>query len=174
MLQPHLLRNVPTRGIRHATSSFSFYASSQLLPANRYLPTAIRQPLSANRFLRLGMMKSRFPPMSLTDTIIILVGALVLFGPKKLPELARQLGKIMGELRRASNEFKFQMEEELRVSEQAERTKVAAAAPASSAAPSGPVLVPPVTGEPVANRISPRAVTNEPAADLPQEAAPHG
>ena|ERR1700722_13021096 len=108
--------------------------------------------------------------MSLTETLIILVGALVLFGPKKLPELARQLGKIMGELRRASNEFKFQMEEELRVSEQAERAKSSV----TNAAPSGPVLVPPATGEPVANRISPRAVTNEPAAELPQEAAPRG
>jgi sec-independent protein translocase protein TatB len=108
--------------------------------------------------------------MSLADTIIILVGALVLFGPKKLPELARQLGKIMGELRRASNEFKFQMEEELRQSEQADK----AAQPAATHVNSMPAILPPAEGAPVVNRISARAVTNEPAAEhgLEHEAAP--
>ena len=43
--------------------------------------------------------------------------ALLLFGPKKLPELARQLGKLMADFRRASNEFRTQMAEELRISE---------------------------------------------------------
>ena len=118
------------------------------------------------------MMKKQIHAMSLPDTIIILIGALVLFGPKKLPELARQLGKIMGELRRASNEFKFQMEEELRVSEQAERAKAAPVAAAGDNSQPGPVLVPPATGQPVANRISARAVTNEAAAEAPQEATP--
>jgi len=51
------------------------------------------------------------------DYIFIFLLALILFGPKKMPELARQLGKLMGEFRRASNEFKMQMEEELRTSE---------------------------------------------------------
>jgi sec-independent protein translocase protein TatB len=83
----------------------------------------------------------------------------VLFGPKKLPELARQLGKIMGELRRASNEFKFQMEEELRQSEVAERQAAAAAAPVAStpAAAAAPAILPPSTGGPVPNHISVRA-----------------
>ena len=45
---------------------------------------------------------------------------LVLFGPKKLPEIARQAGKLMMEFRRASNEFKMQMEDELRAAEQAD------------------------------------------------------
>ncbi|MDR3735866.1 MAG: twin-arginine translocase TatA/TatE family subunit, partial [Acidobacteriaceae bacterium] len=44
------------------------------------------------------------------DYFFIFVLALILFGPKKLPELARQFGKLMGEFRRASNEFKMQME----------------------------------------------------------------
>ncbi len=51
---------------------------------------------------------------SLGDSAFIFILALILFGPKKLPELARQLGKLMGEFRRASNEFRMQMEDELR------------------------------------------------------------
>jgi sec-independent protein translocase protein TatB len=52
--------------------------------------------------------------MSLPDTIFIFVLALIIFGPKKLPEIGRQIGRLVGEFRRASNEFKFQIEEELR------------------------------------------------------------
>ena len=60
---------------------------------------------------------------SLGDSAFIFVLALLLFGPKKLPELARQLGKLMGEFRRASNEFRMQMEDELRIEEQKEHQK---------------------------------------------------
>jgi sec-independent protein translocase protein TatB len=60
---------------------------------------------------------------SFSDSIFLFVLALLLFGPKKLPVLARELGKWVGEFRRASNEFKMQMEEELRQSEQADRQK---------------------------------------------------
>ena len=44
----------------------------------------------------------------------ILFIAFLLFGPKKLPEIARTLGKGMAELRRASNELKHSLEEEIR------------------------------------------------------------
>ena len=49
-----------------------------------------------------------------TEIGFILFIAFLLFGPKKLPEIARILGKGMGELRRASNELKFSLEEEIR------------------------------------------------------------
>jgi sec-independent protein translocase protein TatB len=74
---------------------------------------------------------------SFQDSAVIFFIALLLFGPKKLPELARQLGKLMGEFRRASNEFRMQMEDELRNAEQAEQQKkmaeMQAAAPATPA-----------------------------------------
>lgn len=44
----------------------------------------------------------------------ILFVAFLLFGPKKLPEIARALGKGLGELRRASNELRNSFEEEIR------------------------------------------------------------
>jgi len=75
---------------------------------------------------------------SLGDSAFIFILALILFGPKKLPELARQLGKLMGEFRRASNEFRMQMEDELRQAEQAEQQKKIAAMEAS--APAAPAI----------------------------------
>ncbi len=85
---------------------------------------------------------------SFQDSAIIVFLALLLFGPKKLPELARQLGKLMAEFRRASNEFRMQMEEELRVADQAEQQKKLAAIEA--AAPK-PAAIESSTSSPVEN-----------------------
>ena len=65
--------------------------------------------------------------MSLPDTVFIFVLALIIFGPKKLPEIGRQIGKLVGEFRRASNEFKFQIEEELRQADLTDRNTIAPA-----------------------------------------------
>ena len=51
--------------------------------------------------------------MSFSDTIFLFFLALILFGPKKLPEMARQAGRLLAELRRASNEFRSQIETEI-------------------------------------------------------------
>jgi sec-independent protein translocase protein TatB len=51
--------------------------------------------------------------MSFSDTIFLFFLALILFGPKKLPEIARQAGRLLAELRRASNEFRSQIESEI-------------------------------------------------------------
>jgi Tat protein translocase TatB subunit len=52
-------------------------------------------------------------PMSFSETIFLFFLALIVFGPKKLPEIARQVGKFINEFRRASNEFKAQIEQEI-------------------------------------------------------------
>jgi len=51
--------------------------------------------------------------MSFSETIFLFFLALLVFGPKKLPEIARQAGKLLAELRRASNEFRSQIESEI-------------------------------------------------------------
>src|ERR1700679_121330 len=75
---------------------------------------------------------------SFQDSAIIFILALLLFGPKELPKLARWVGKLMNEFRRASNEFRMQMEDEFRQAEQTEQQKKIAAMEA--AAPVAPVL----------------------------------
>ncbi len=61
--------------------------------------------------------------MSFSETIFLFFLALVIFGPKKLPEIARQVGKLLNEFRRASNEFKAQIEQEIAHLEVEERKK---------------------------------------------------
>jgi sec-independent protein translocase protein TatB len=78
------------------------------------------------------------------EIVIILVLALVLLGPQKLPEVAKQLGKGMRDFKKASDDLKGQFEKEFYADERrAERARVApptAAAPVA-AAPPGPVPV---------------------------------
>ncbi len=63
--------------------------------------------------------------LGMPEMIFIVLLALVLFGPKKLPELARQLGKAMAEFKKASNEFKSQLETEMMNIDLEERAKQA-------------------------------------------------
>jgi sec-independent protein translocase protein TatA len=63
-----------------------------------------------------------FGSIGMPELIIIFVIALIIFGPRKLPELGRSLGKSLAEFKRASNELKSTLEEEIRLEEQ--RSKV--------------------------------------------------
>src|ERR1700689_4429138 len=74
--------------------------------AQQILPS----PLTHCRFSFSGSMMNC---MSFSETIFLFFLALVIFGPKKLPEIARQIGKYMNEFKRASNEFKAQIEQEI-------------------------------------------------------------
>lgn len=56
--------------------------------------------------------------IGMPELVIILVIALIIFGPRKLPELGRSLGKSLSEFKRASNELRSTLEEEIRIDEQ--------------------------------------------------------
>ncbi len=119
--------------------------------------------------------------MHFGDSIFIFLMALVLFGPKKLPEIGRTIGKLLAEFRRASNEFKFQIQEELRNMEEDERRKKLAeqqaqkatetpvaelpaetqAATTTATIPAPPSILPPSTGTPVSSRL-PFAAAGDP------------
>jgi TatA/E family protein of Tat protein translocase len=64
------------------------------------------------------------------ELIIILLIALIVFGPRKLPELGRSLGKSLAEFKKASNELRNTLEEEIRIEEQKDAVKSAPAAEA--------------------------------------------
>lgn len=56
-------------------------------------------------------------PIGAQELIIIFVIALIVFGPRKLPQLGKSLGRSIGEFKRASNELRSTLEQEIRVEE---------------------------------------------------------
>jgi sec-independent protein translocase protein TatB len=129
----------------------------------------------------LALARIQTASIGIPDTLFLMLLALVVFGPRRLPEIGRQIGKLMYEFRKVSNDFKFQMEEELRASEEADRMRkiqadaraplpepVAEPAPlelASSSEAAAAETAPAVEGEVRAN-------SSEEASRIPQIAPP--
>jgi sec-independent protein translocase protein TatB len=109
---------------------------------------------------------------SFPDSAVLILLVLLLFGPKKLPELARQFGKLMADFRRASNEFRSQMEDELRLSEQADRQKQFAAAEAAALTTPTPEAAPDATQ--LLDAESVYANQGQPSLDSTLESTSHG
>jgi sec-independent protein translocase protein TatB len=59
-----------------------------------------------------------------TELLVIVVVALILFGPRKLPQLSRSLGKSLGEFKRASEDFKRQWEKEVALEEREKEARI--------------------------------------------------
>jgi sec-independent protein translocase protein TatB len=100
------------------------------------------------------------------DSLILMVMALVVFGPRRLPQLARQLGKIMYEFRKASNDFKYQMDQELRIAEETDRRTREEArqrALTAGAEAASPVVATETPTAPVAAEETPAAQEAKPA-----------
>jgi sec-independent protein translocase protein TatA len=75
--------------------------------------------------------------LGVPELVVIFVIALIFFGPKKLPELGKSLGKGIAEFKKASNELRNTLEEEVRLDEQ----KQAKAAPAPPQLPAAPETI---------------------------------
>jgi sec-independent protein translocase protein TatB len=106
--------------------------------------------------------------MSFSDTIFLFFLALILFGPKKLPEMARQAGKLLNELRRASNEFKSQIETEIAHLEVKNHSPAPVAPPAGAVASMG---LNPAVAESIPHKPEATATLAAPSAETPSAEA---
>ena len=59
-----------------------------------------------------------FGSLGMPELVVIFVIALIIFGPRKLPELGRSLGRSLKEFKRASNELQNTLDEEIRIEEE--------------------------------------------------------
>jgi sec-independent protein translocase protein TatA len=71
-----------------------------------------------------------FGSIGMPELIIILVIALIIFGPRKLPELGKSLGRSLNEFKRASTDLQNTLEQEIKIEEQKEAAAKAPAPPA--------------------------------------------
>src|SRR5262245_4264360 len=110
------------------------------------------------------------------ELFLILVVALIVFGPRKLPEIGKSLGRMMAEFRKASNEFKRTIENEveadkIRESMQVELPRLHELSTSVPAAPAGtdvsppaePALVPEAAPPEPAREPEPATVSRDPA-----------
>jgi len=133
----------------NASSTVTGHASAisaQSTPAGTSNPIrAARSPITATPEPYLGLPAAagyapRMFGIGMTELIVIFVIGLVVLGPKKLPELARTLGKSLAEFRRASNDLRrefMSVTEDAQIAQPvlAPRATPPAAAPAPPAAP---------------------------------------
>ena len=103
--------------------------------------------------------------------VVLFIVALVIFGPQKLPELARMLGKATAEFRKMTNDFRYALEDEVRDLERATRIREEEAAAAARTAT--PVQTPPPSAaEPPEGSIHRATVTPEPSPEPAPEPVP--
>jgi len=105
-----------------------------------------------------------FGPLGVPEMLMIFFVALIVFGPRKLPELGRTLGKALGEFKKATDELKTTIEREVQLDEQKrliaqvvqippEGVVVSRGEPVAAAAPSAPIV--PSEAPPVAANETP-------------------
>lgn len=83
-------------------------------------------------------------PIGVPEMIIIAVVALIFFGPRKLPELGRSLGKSLAEFKRASNDLKNSLDDEIRQEERRTTTptpSISSTDPSNLPSPASPETV---------------------------------
>ena len=76
-----------------------------------------------------------FGSIGMPELIIILVIALIIFGPRKLPELGKSLGRSLNEFKKASTDLQNTLEQEIKIEEQKETAAKAQGGRATAATP---------------------------------------
>ena len=90
-----------------------------------------------------------FGSIGMPELVIILVIALIIFGPRKLPELGKSLGKSINEFKKASTELQNTLEQEIKLEEQKDERAKTASAPAPAPAPAEVIDADGTHGQPV-------------------------
>ena len=99
--------------------------------------------------------------LSFPHLVVLFVIALIIFGPQKLPELARMLGKATAEFRKMTNDFRFALEDEVREMDRQTRIREEEIATAARAA-QVPVPMPAAAPEGAVPRETPDAAASAP------------
>lgn len=104
-----------------------------------------------------------FGSVGLPELIVIFTIALIIFGPRKLPEIGKTLGKSLAEFKRASNELRNTLESEIRLEDQKTPSRPDTPASVHSIAPAAAADSIPAVVEPAA------AVTDHPTGAVPRQ-----
>ena len=110
-----------------------------------------------------------FGSIGMSELVVIFVIALIVFGPRKLPELGRTLGRTMGEFKKATTQFQQTLEEEVRLDAAQHATPPYTVTPAVVAPDFSDQLSRSAAGE----SLEPPAPHAQPAPEAPTEHAPH-
>lgn len=111
-------------------------------------------------------------PLGFPELLFILALALLIFGPRKLPEIGRTIGKAMGEFRRATSDLKRSFDTELALEEESKRPPRPAPARAAEPRSSLPAEAAPAAEGAPAEGTSPAVMEESPAAETPTSEEP--
>ena len=133
-----------TTGMSARAGTATKEAARVSAPRRLWIPTDTRKCNGPNSFLsmdpfppasprragrrRIGIM---FGTLGGPEVILILVVALIVFGPRRLPEIGKSMGKMLAEFRKASNDFKRTIEDELEAEKSRESQPTPTPAPES-------------------------------------------
>jgi len=113
-----------------------------------------------------------FGPFGAQEIFLILVLALIVFGPRRLPDIGKSMGRMLAEFRKASNEFKRTLEDEVESEKVREATIASPSTPASdSSTPASDTAGTPPTPSPYSDGETAVSTADQPVTDQPTPTA---